>query len=55
MEIEYRNPVIVSDSVIDCEINHPDYGWIPFTASASDPMSYGRELYEIILKTLVED
>lgn len=27
------------------EILHPTYGWIPFTASADDPESHGRELY----------
>lgn len=32
-------------STIDCEINHPKYGWIPFTASPHDPEQHGREIY----------
>ena len=27
------------------EIQHPDYGWIPFTAMASDTVQTGRDLY----------
>lgn len=34
--MEYRNPRRTSGAAIDCEINHPVYGWIPFTADPSD-------------------
>jgi hypothetical protein len=34
--MEYRNPVRTSGVAIDCEINHPVYGWIPFTADPND-------------------
>lgn len=35
--MEYRNPKISTpDGWIDCEINHPQYGWIPFTANPAD-------------------
>jgi hypothetical protein len=35
------------------EINHPDYGWIPFTASPNDSEQLGRDLYaEAIAGTL---
>jgi hypothetical protein len=34
--IEYRNPKQWPDGRIDCEINHPDLGWIPFTAVDGD-------------------
>ena len=30
--MEYRNAKYNSFGSIDCEIKHPDYGWIPFTA-----------------------
>lgn len=36
--MEYRNPVFATEdeSRIDCEINHPEYGWIPFTCDPTD-------------------
>lgn len=34
--MEYRNPQMLANGWIDCEINHPDYGWIPFTCDKSD-------------------
>ena len=34
--MEYRNPKYNSNGTIDCEINHPEYGWIPFTAHLED-------------------
>ena len=34
--MEYRNPRKTAGVAIDCEINHPVYGWIPFTADPSD-------------------
>lgn len=33
---EYRNPSFTASGRIDCEINHPVFGWIPFTLDASD-------------------
>lgn len=34
--MDYRNARFLADGRIDCEINHPAYGWIPFTAAAGD-------------------
>jgi len=34
--MEYRNAQRNAFGTIDCEINHPVYGWIPTTASAND-------------------
>lgn len=35
--MEYRNPrVSTADGWIDCEINHPVHGWVPFTANPND-------------------
>jgi len=46
--MNYRNPTYTSDGAIDCEIEHPDYGWIPFTASADDAEQHGRDLFAAI-------
>lgn len=34
--MNYRNPVFTADGRIDCEIQHPVYGWIPFTVDPAD-------------------
>lgn len=45
-----RKPVFTSDSRIDCEIEHPDHGWIPFTADPNDVEKFGRSVYAAALK-----
>ena len=34
--MDYRNAKRTATTEIDCEINHPVYGWIPFTANQED-------------------
>lgn len=34
--MEYRNAKYLDGARIDCEINHPTYGWIPFTCDPTD-------------------
>jgi hypothetical protein len=34
--MNYRNPIYTENGWIDCEIEHPDYGWIPFTCDPDD-------------------
>ena len=34
--MQWRNPTRNAAGTIDVEINHPRYGWIPFTADAAD-------------------
>lgn len=34
--MEYRNPKWSINDWIDCEINHPELGWIPFTCNPDD-------------------
>jgi hypothetical protein len=34
--MEYRNPQMLENGWIDCEIEHPEYGWIPFTCDPND-------------------
>lgn len=45
--MDIRNPRYNDDATIDCEINHPDFGWIPFTASPDDIEAHGREIFDI--------
>jgi hypothetical protein len=47
--MEIRNPSYNAFGTIDCEINHPKFGWIPFTASPDDVEEFGREIHTRIL------
>ena len=49
--IEYRRPFFNSTRGIDCEINHADYGWIPFTASLDDVEQLGRDVYNLAVSS----
>jgi hypothetical protein len=50
-----RNARHNSDGGIDLEIEHPRFGWIPFTADAGDPERSGQEIYgEILLDEKLE-
>jgi hypothetical protein len=48
--MKYRNPKYTVDGRIDCEIEHPQFGWILFTADPNDTEPHGRELFETISK-----
>ena len=48
--METRNIQKTGNGGYQCEINHPRYGWIPFTARPDDPEEYGREIYQAIVK-----
>ena len=47
--MQIRNPKQTSSLAIDCEIEHPVHGWIPFTASPDDPEKHGRDIYAAII------
>lgn len=47
--MDIRNPIFTADNRIDCEIDHPVYGWIPFTADRNDVEQHGRDIYEVAL------
>jgi hypothetical protein len=47
--VDYKNPIFTKSGAIDCDINHPAHGWIPFTASPDDSEKHGRDLYAAIL------
>tara|TARA_R110001599_G_scaffold14046_1_gene61964 strand:- start:396 stop:779 length:384 start_codon:yes stop_codon:yes gene_type:complete len=34
--MDYRNAKHISEGRIDCEIEHPMYGWIPYTLNPAD-------------------
>jgi len=44
--MEYINQKYNEDGTINCDINHPDYGWIPTTLSPDDPET--SELFAIL-------
>lgn len=46
--MNYRNPTYTADGNIDCEVEHPKFGWIPFTASPDDVEEHGRDLFNRI-------
>ena len=47
--MEIRNAIYNAFGTIDCEINHPKLGWIPFTASPDDSEEIGREVHAQII------
>lgn len=44
--MNYRNPAYNAAGTIDCEVDHPDFGWIPITISPDDPPT--AELYATV-------
>ena len=43
--MQVRNLKYNQLGTIDCEIEHPSYGWIPFTSSPDDSEPLGVEIY----------
>lgn len=50
--MQTRKPKKNKDGTIDCEINHPRLGWIPFTASKDDPEKHGRDIHKSLSKEM---
>lgn len=47
--MRYKNPRYTVHGDIDIELDHPEFGWVPFTASPRDPESEGgRALFNEI-------
>lgn len=40
-----RNAIDAGNGVILCDVEHPKYGWIPYSATANDIEEMGREIY----------
>jgi hypothetical protein len=47
--MQTRNPIYNKNGDIDCEIEHPKYGWMPFTASSDDPEQHGRDIFAALV------
>jgi len=47
MTINARNPVYSAPNhaAIDVEYEHPEYGWVPFTATPDDVEELGQQIY----------
>lgn len=43
--MNFRNAKYNGFGTIDCEIEHPDFGWIPFTADPNDVEPIGAEVF----------
>lgn len=50
--MNYRNAVYNKNGHIDCEIEHPQYGWIPFTCNPDDKGAAfdTKELFDRMVK-----
>ena len=49
-----RNARHAAGGMIDCEYEHPKFGWIPFTANPADVEPLGREIHAEALKGAIE-
>jgi hypothetical protein len=47
-EFIFRNPKWTTKDTIEVEVEHDEYGWIPFNASPDDDVDYGRELFDLL-------
>lgn len=47
----FRNAKYDEAGTITCEIEHPTFGWIPFTASPLDVEPHGRAIFAHIKET----
>jgi hypothetical protein len=43
--MQVRNITAIDGGRYDCEVDHPRFGWIPYTADANDPEPLGRALH----------
>lgn len=48
-DIAIRSPVYNAVGGIDCEVELPGVGWVPFTASPDDSMEHGRAIHAAAL------
>lgn len=49
---DIRNATYTEDGRIDCEINHPVYGWVGFLADPNDTEVHGRTIWAMAAQTL---
>ena len=46
--MDIRNAQFNAAGTIDCEIDHPRHGWIPFTADPNDVEPLGAQVFEAV-------
>lgn len=44
--MKFRNAKYNAFGTIDCEIEHPAFGWVPFTASPEDIEPLGKQVFD---------
>lgn len=44
--MKYRGAKYNENGTINVEINHPQFGWLWFTANPNDPEPHGRQIFE---------
>ena len=49
--MKIRHPKYIAGGRIDCEIDHPQHGWIPFTADPNDVEPLGAQVFEAVKDT----
>lgn len=49
VDTQFRRAAYDVGGTITCEINHPIFGWIPFTASPYDVEPHGRAIFNHIV------
>jgi len=49
--MEIKNAIHNEDGTIDVEINHPDFGWIPFTSAHDDPSEIAQEVTKALFNS----
>lgn len=52
VDVEIRRIVALPDGRFDCEILHPVFGWIAFTADQNDVAAHGRAIHAEISERL---
>lgn len=53
VDVEMRNFKALEDGRFDCEILHPSYGWVAFTADPNDPEAHGRAIWSEIKRRFI--
>jgi len=51
VDTQFENAHYDATGTITCDLLHPVFGWIPFTASPEDVEAHGRALFEHIRMT----
>lgn len=52
--VKFRNITRLTDGRFDCEIEHSEFGWIPFTADPNDTEPHGRAIWAAINEQVSE-